>query len=70
MPVALEDVLVEEADATIADAHGRGGETVNVFPVQEVVLQFLFRDAVGGFVVELREQADFPDIGLLGAVNK
>ena len=30
------------------------------------MLQLLFRNAVGGFMVELREQADFPDIGFLG----
>jgi hypothetical protein len=47
VPVALEDVLKEEADATIADAHGRWGEAVDVFAVQEVMLKFLFRDAVG-----------------------
>ena len=69
VPVALEDVLIEEADATVADAHGRGGEAVDVCAVQEVALQLLFRDAVGGCVVELREQADFPDIGLLGTLT-
>ena len=66
VPVALEDVLGEEADATIADAHGSGGKAIDVFAVQEVMLQFLFRDAVGGFVVELSQEADFPDIGFLG----
>jgi hypothetical protein len=65
VPVALEDVLVEEADAAVTDAHGRGGEAIDVFPVQEIALQFLFGDAVGGFVVELGQQADFPDIGFL-----
>ena len=38
VPVAFEDVLREEADATIADAHGGWGEAVDVFPVQEIVL--------------------------------
>jgi hypothetical protein len=69
VPVALQDVLIEEADATVADAHGRWGEAIDVFAVQEVALQLLFRDAVGGCVVELREQADFPDIGLLGTLT-
>ena len=46
-PVTLQDVLIEEADTTIAEAHGRGGEVVDVFAVQEVPLQLLFRDAVG-----------------------
>ncbi len=65
VPIALEDVLIEEADAAVADAHGRWGEAVDVFPVQEIALQLLFGDAVGGFVVELGQQADFSDIGFL-----
>src|SRR5215510_1710390 len=65
VPVALEDVLVEEADAAVADAHGRGGEAIDVFPMQDIALQLLFRDAVGGCVVELGQQADFPDLGCL-----
>src|SRR5712691_8180655 len=32
VPVALEDVLIEEADATVADAHGSWGEAVDIFP--------------------------------------
>ena len=47
VPVALEDVLIEEADATVADAHRSGSEAIDVFAVQEVVLQLLFREAVG-----------------------
>ena len=65
VPVALEDVLVEEADATVADTHGRWGEAIGIFSVQEGVLEFWFRDAVGGFVVELSQQTDFPDRGCL-----
>ena len=65
MPVARKDVRREEADATRTDAHGRGGEAIDMFPVQEVTLQLLFRDAVGGFVVALSQQADFADRGFL-----
>ena len=68
VPVALEDMLIEEANTAGAEAHGRGGEAVDVFAVQEVALQLRFSKAVGGCVVELREQADFPDIRLLGAL--
>ena len=64
-PIALEDVLIEEANTAVADAHGGWGEAVDVFPVQEVVLKLLFGDAVGGFVVELRQQPDFTDIAFL-----
>jgi hypothetical protein len=61
VPVALEDVLREATDATIADTHGRGGEAVDVFPVQEGVLKCLCSHAVGGCVVALRAQTDFAD---------
>jgi hypothetical protein len=64
-PVALENVRREEADATVAETHGRRGQAIDVFPVQEGVLQLLFREAVGGFVGELSQQADFPDIRFL-----
>ena len=40
MPVALEGMLVEEPDATVADTHGVGGEVVDIFSVQEVLLKF------------------------------
>jgi hypothetical protein len=69
VPVALEDVLREEAEATGADAHGRWGEAVDVCAVQEGALQLLVRDAVGGCVGELREQADCPDRGLGGTLT-
>jgi hypothetical protein len=63
--VTLQDVLREEAEATVAEAHGRGGEPIDVFPMQEIALQLLFGDTVGGFVVERSEQVDFSDIGCL-----
>ena len=65
VPVALADVLREKADATGADTHGSRGESVNIFPVQEVVLEFGLGDHVWGFVGELGEQTDFADIGFL-----
>ena len=64
-PIALEDMLREEADATGADAHGRWGQAIDVFPVQERALQLLCGAAVGGCVVELGQQADFSDLGFL-----
>jgi len=64
-PVACEDVLIEEADAAVADAQRGWCEAIDIFAVQEVSLELLFRDAVGGFVVELSQEADFPDRGCL-----
>jgi hypothetical protein len=68
VPVALEDVLIEKAAATGADTHGGWGEAVDVFPVQEVVLQLLCGEQVGRFVIELSQQAYCAAIGLLGAL--
>jgi hypothetical protein len=44
VPVALEDVFVEEAYAAIADAHSIGGPVIHVFSVEEIVLEFLLGD--------------------------
>jgi hypothetical protein len=66
VPVAWEDVLREAAEATGAEAHGRWGEAVDVFAVQEGALQLRCSEAVGGGVVALREQAAFPDRGRWG----
>ena len=46
VPVAFEDVLIKESNATRAEAHGRWSKAIDVFPVEEGVLQCLFRDAV------------------------
>jgi len=65
VPVALEDVLREEADATVAEAHGSRGKAIDIFPVQEGVLKLLFGEQVGRFAIELSQQAYFPDRGFL-----
>ena len=65
MPVAREDMLREEADAAVADAQGSWGEASDVCAVQEGVLQFLFGEQVGRCAIELSQQADLTDIGLL-----
>jgi hypothetical protein len=65
VPVSLEDVFVEEAYPAIADAHGIGGPVINILAVEEIVLEFLLGDQVGGFVVELAEHANGAGVGLL-----
>jgi hypothetical protein len=65
VPIALEDVFVEEANAAIADTHGIGGPVIDVLPVEEIVLEFLFGDQIGGFAVELAEHANGAGVGLL-----
>jgi hypothetical protein len=66
VPVVLADVRQEAAATTGAEAHGRGGEAGTGLTVQEVRLQFLGREAVGGWGGALRPQADFPARDVLG----
>jgi len=67
VPVPMEDVLVEELDAAIADAHCFGRPFTDVLAVEEVVLKFLFGDLLGALAVELGEHADGSGVSLLGA---
>jgi hypothetical protein len=62
-PGTLADVRREEAEATGAEAHGRGGQAIDVLPVQDRALQLLCGEAVGGGVGALRQQADCSDRG-------
>jgi len=41
-PVASQDLLVEETESAITDAHGAWRETIDVFSMQKIVLQVLF----------------------------
>jgi hypothetical protein len=65
IPSTREDRVREEAEATGAATQGCWGEAVDILPVQEGVLEGLFRDAVGGLVRELGQQADCSDRGFL-----
>ena len=38
---------------------------INVLPVEEIVLEFLLSDQIGGFAIELGEHADGASVGLL-----
>jgi hypothetical protein len=40
-PVPMKDILEEEFDDAIADAHGTGRKTIDILPVKKVVLKFL-----------------------------
>jgi hypothetical protein len=65
VPISLEDVFEEEAYPAITDAHGIGGPVINVLPVEEIVLELLLSDQIGGFAIELGEHADRAGVGLL-----
>jgi hypothetical protein len=65
MPGTFEDVLVEEAEATGADAQGSWSKAIAGFAVEEVGLKLPCGDHVGRFAVALSQQADLTDISLL-----
>lgn len=65
LPVAPQDVVGEAADATVTDTHGTGRESIELFSVKKVWLEFLCRDEVGRCAIALRQQADLWDRGLL-----
>ena len=69
VPVALEDVLRAEAEATRAEAPGRWGEASDVFAVEAGVWQLLCGEEVGRCAVELSQQTDLTDRGLLGTLS-
>jgi hypothetical protein len=47
MPVALEDMVGDKPNAPVPDTHGVGGEVLDMFSGQEVLLTFRVRDALG-----------------------
>ena len=68
-PVAVEDLLVEEAYPAITDPHGLGGPMTDVFAVKKVVLEFLLGDQIRRFAIELRKHAHRAGVGLLRAFS-
>jgi len=58
-------MLIEEANSAIADPHGIGGPVINVFALEEIVLELLLGDEIGGFAIELAEHANGAGVGLL-----
>ena len=67
MPVVLQDVGEEEPDAAVTDAHGFWRPVIDIFSMEEVILQFFFAGKFGSFVVELPEHADCSDVSFLGS---
>ena len=65
-PLPAQHALIKKANATGADAHGGGGQVIDVFAVEQIALQFFFGNQVGTLAIELRDQVDFADLGLDG----
>lgn len=69
MPVSLEDMLEEEFDAGITDAHGGRAPAGDILAVDEIVKQFIFGDDIRRFVVMLDKLTHGPEIGLSGSFS-
>ena len=67
VPLTFKYVDKEEFDAAITDAHRGGRPFIDVFTVQEIVLQFQFVDQIGSFAVEIDEHTHKSSVALLGA---
>ena len=69
VPIALQDIDIIKANAAVADAHRLGRPVIDVFTLEEVLLEFGFRNQIRSFVIELREHADRAGVGLLGSFS-
>jgi len=69
VPIALEDFLLEKTYPVIADAHGLGRPVIDIFALEEIVLEFLLRNQIRGFAVELRKHAHRASVSLLRAFS-
>jgi hypothetical protein len=66
--ISLEGMFVEKAYPEIVpprQRHGIGGPVINVLMMEEVVLELLLSDQIGGFGLELGQHANGAGIGLL-----
>jgi len=70
VPVAVEDVLGEEAQTTVPEAHGRGGQAIDVCAVEESALQCQCCEPLWRLAVALREEAPRTDRGRLGPLPR
>ena len=67
LPGAFDDLVVEEAQGAVTDAHGAGGEAIVIVSRQDVVLKLLCGDEIRGLSIELSQEPHLTDRGLLRA---
>jgi len=65
VPVARQHMDVEKTNAAVADAHRFGRPAVDVFTMEEVLLELGFADQIGSLVIKLREHPHRAGIGFL-----
>ena len=58
VPISFEDVLKKEADPAVADAHRIGRPLVDVFAMEEILLELFLAHAIGSLCVEFTEHTD------------
>ena len=69
MPVARQYMDIEKTNAAVTDAHRLGRPAVDVFTLEEVLLELGFGDQIGGFVIILREHPHRASVGFLGGLS-
>ena len=69
MPLPFEHIDKKEFDAAVADAHGGGGPFVDVFAMQEIILQFLLADQIRSLVVKFGKHPYGSGVAMLGALT-
>jgi len=70
IPIALQDILEEEAYAAVADTQRGGGPLSDVSAIEKIFLQFLLGNEVRGLAVELHQQAHLAGVGALRALHQ
>ncbi len=64
-PFAPQHFGEEKTQTAVADAHGGGCPVVDIFPVEEVILQFLLPDEIWSLAGMVHQHADGPQVALL-----
>jgi len=60
---------VEKTNTAVTDTHGLGRPAVDVFAMEEVLLELGFGDEIGRFLVKLRKHTDRAGVGFLGGFS-
>jgi hypothetical protein len=69
VPITRKHVDIEEANAGVADTQGLWRPAVDVFALQEVLLELGLGDQIRGFVIELAEHPNRARVGSLSGFS-
>jgi hypothetical protein len=69
IPRPRERLLIEELDTAEGDGVGAARDLLDGAQVEEILADVLFRELVGGRMIELGQLSDGPHVGVDGAVG-